>query len=220
MRKMQHSSPDRPASETQDRSPTRRSLAKQQTRQRILVAARRLFGEAGYDGATIRDIATAAGMSTGAVFANFTDKSDLFIQIMAEDGRTTLEAMQAAADQGADIEAALVGALMAGYGLYRRQAQLAHTALSVAWTQGGIALRGLDFGGAVRSLFEAQVSAAEARGELRADPSVSLRSEMLYDVYLANFQLAITEAADFAALEARVRGQVRILLAGVRRIAA
>jgi AcrR family transcriptional regulator len=60
------------------KAPTRRALAKQQTRVKVLAAARRLFSEQGYEGATIRDIAAEAGMSTGAVFANFTDKSDLF----------------------------------------------------------------------------------------------------------------------------------------------
>ena len=69
------------ADETTVRAPTRRALAKQQTRAKVLAAARRLFSEQGYEGATIRDIAAAAGMSTGAVFANFTDKSDLFREI-------------------------------------------------------------------------------------------------------------------------------------------
>ncbi len=67
------------------KAPTRRALAKQQTRAKVLSAARRLFSEQGYEGATIRDIAAAAGMSTGAVFANFSDKSDLFREIMIAD---------------------------------------------------------------------------------------------------------------------------------------
>ncbi|MCR5878423.1 TetR/AcrR family transcriptional regulator [Phenylobacterium sp. J367] len=82
---MKHVSPLQPAAETKVKMPTRRALAKQQTRAKVLAAARRLFSEQGYEGATIRDIATAAGMSTGAVFANFTDKSDLFREIMTAD---------------------------------------------------------------------------------------------------------------------------------------
>jgi len=68
------------ALESADR-PNQRALAKQRTREKIIAAARALFAERGYEGATIRDIAKAAGMSTGAVFASFTDKSDLFIDI-------------------------------------------------------------------------------------------------------------------------------------------
>ncbi|MEW6016990.1 MAG: helix-turn-helix domain-containing protein, partial [Pseudomonadota bacterium] len=71
--------------ETRVRMPTRRALAKQQTRAKVLAAARELFSTSGYEGATIRDIAAAAGMSTGAVFANFADKSELFREIMTVD---------------------------------------------------------------------------------------------------------------------------------------
>src|ERR1700759_2680024 len=82
------------------KAPTRRALAKQQTRAKVLAAARRLFSEQGYEGATIRDIAAAAGMSTGAVFANFTDKSDLFREIMLTDMAALAEAMANAAAEG------------------------------------------------------------------------------------------------------------------------
>ena len=81
---MKHIAPLQAAGEAVVKVPTRRTLAKQQTRAKVLAAARRLFSEEGYEGATIRDIAAAAGMSTGAVFANFTDKSDLFREIMID----------------------------------------------------------------------------------------------------------------------------------------
>lgn len=56
----------------------RRQQAKARTRTRVLTAARALFEAQGYARATIREIATAAGMSTGAVFANFEDKDALW----------------------------------------------------------------------------------------------------------------------------------------------
>lgn len=56
----------------------RRQFAKARTRERILAAAKALFAERTYAGATIRDIAARAGMSTGALFANFKDKPDLW----------------------------------------------------------------------------------------------------------------------------------------------
>jgi AcrR family transcriptional regulator len=217
---MRYSTPESKNSDLPGGKLTARNMAKQRTRQNIMAAARRLFAELGYEGATIRDIATAAGMSTGAVFANFTDKSDLFSQIMAEDGAAVVDVMQAAADQAADIETALTEAFMAGYGFYRRQVQLAHAALSVAWTKAGAKLHRLDRRGALRSLFETQLLAGEARGELRADGGLGLRGDMLCDLYLSNYQHVVSEAADFEALEARVRGQVRILLQGARSEAA
>src|SRR6476619_2707689 len=97
---MKHISPIQADQETVIKAPTRRTLAKQQTRAKVLAAARRLFSEAGYEGATIRDIASAAGMSTGAVFANFSDKSDLFREIMSDDMEALNAAMRDAASRG------------------------------------------------------------------------------------------------------------------------
>lgn len=59
----------------------RREMAKAATRAKVMTAARGLFESLGYARATIRDIATAAGMSTGAVFANFPDKAALWTAV-------------------------------------------------------------------------------------------------------------------------------------------
>src|SRR6478735_5015435 len=102
--RMKHIAPLQAAGEAVGKVPTRRTPAKQQTRAKVLAAARRLFSEEGYEGATIRDIAAAAGMSTGAVFANFTDKSDLFREIMTDDMEALLAAMRDAAGRGRSVE--------------------------------------------------------------------------------------------------------------------
>ena len=81
-----------------------RALAKQRTREKILAAAKALFAERGYEGATIRDIAKSAGMSTGAVFASFIDKSDLFTEI-AEAEQADLHRALRAAQEGLEGEA-------------------------------------------------------------------------------------------------------------------
>ena len=52
--------PMKPLAGAHVRQPTRRALAKQATREKILASARDLFAEKGYEGATIRDIASAA----------------------------------------------------------------------------------------------------------------------------------------------------------------
>ena len=75
----------------------RRQAAKVRTRQKVLEAARALFAERGYEAATIRDIAKGAGMSTGAVFANFQDKAELFDAVLAEDMGRMAETVRAAA---------------------------------------------------------------------------------------------------------------------------
>ena len=83
----------------------RRQLAKARTRQKVLDAGRDLFKIGGYDKAVIRDIAKKAGMSTGAVFANFDDKADLLLAIVEvelEDHGALLR--QASAEEGAILD--------------------------------------------------------------------------------------------------------------------
>jgi AcrR family transcriptional regulator len=132
---MKHISPNSVAADIPARAPTRRALAKQQTRLKVLAAARRLFSEEGYEGATIRDIAAAAGMSTGAVFANFSDKSDLFREIMADDMEALGSAMRDAADRGRNVEDAVLKVFMAGYTFYKSRLQLARAAFSCRGTR-------------------------------------------------------------------------------------
>ena len=55
----------------------------------ILRTAERLFGEKGYRGVSIDEIAEAAGVSKGLVFYHFTSKKALVEQIL-KDGMTTL----------------------------------------------------------------------------------------------------------------------------------
>ena len=215
---MKHISPTQVAAGAPARAPTRRALAKQQTRLKVLAAARNLFSEQGYEGATIRDIAAAAGMSTGAVFANFTDKSDLFREIMADDMQALVAAMRDAADRGRNVEDALLKVFMAGYTFYKSRLQLARAAFSVSWDKdGGPTLRGLPSTLALQEIFSEQLTAAVARGELSQEAEVKLRSQMLFETYLSNFPQAIFEGWSLDALQARARDQIRILLAGARR---
>lgn len=214
---MKHVNIDR-ARETPVKVPTRRALAKQQTRGKVLAAARQLFSEQGYEGATIRDIATAAGMSTGAVFANFADKSDLFREIMAADMEALAESMREAANRGRTVEDAILKAFVAGYAFYKSQLPLARAAFSVSWTPGeGQVLRGLPPVQAMYDLIAEQLTAGIARGELAQESEVKLRSQMLFDCYLSNYPQAIFQGWSLEALQARSRDQIRIVMAGARR---
>lgn len=59
---------------------TKRQNSKAATRQKVLDAAKAMF-TLGYEAATVRSIAEEAGVSTGAVFANFEDKATLYAAI-------------------------------------------------------------------------------------------------------------------------------------------
>jgi AcrR family transcriptional regulator len=53
-------------------------------RERILRAARKVFGARGFHGATIEQIADEAGLSNGAIYYNFESKGDLFLALLEE----------------------------------------------------------------------------------------------------------------------------------------
>lgn len=204
--------------ESRIRVPTRRALAKQQTRVKVLAAARKLFSEAGYEGATIRDIAAAAGMSTGAVFANFADKSDLFREIMVADMVSLAEVMREAAIKGRTVDDALLRAFAAGYGFYKSQLPLARAAFSISWSpEQGQELRNLGPVQDLHDLIAEQLQLGVERGELSQEAEVKLRTEMLFDSYLANYPEAIFQGWSLDALQAKARDQIRVILAGARR---
>jgi len=59
------------------------------TRERLVAAAIRVFVEQGYEQARVQDIARTAGMTTGAIYANFRDKRELLLAAIVS--RTTAE---------------------------------------------------------------------------------------------------------------------------------
>lgn len=91
---------------TQTKRPIRadspRKLAKASSRDKIVASAKTCFQTLGYERAVIRDIAHTAGMSTGAVFSNFSGKADLYQEVYGhppvspEAARDLLAALQEA----------------------------------------------------------------------------------------------------------------------------
>jgi AcrR family transcriptional regulator len=61
-----------------------------ETRERLLSAAADIFAERGYDGTRVADIAAAAGVSNGALYAHFASKAELLIQALRAHGRRVL----------------------------------------------------------------------------------------------------------------------------------
>jgi AcrR family transcriptional regulator len=67
-----------PLSSAEPLTPERR---RQQTRNHLLEAAARVFAERGFHGATMDEVAAAAGFTKGAVYSNFKNKEDLFLAL-------------------------------------------------------------------------------------------------------------------------------------------
>jgi AcrR family transcriptional regulator len=63
------------------------------TRDRLVAAAIRVFVEQGYERARVQDIARAAGLTTGAIYANFRDKQELLLAAIASRFESEVETM-------------------------------------------------------------------------------------------------------------------------------
>jgi AcrR family transcriptional regulator len=87
------------------------------TRERLLAAAADVFAERGYDGTRVADIAGAAGVSNGALYAHFDSKAELLVAALRAHGQRQLSDL-VAADQGRSIMKSL---LAVGRGLRRRR---------------------------------------------------------------------------------------------------
>ncbi|HEY3724812.1 MAG TPA: TetR/AcrR family transcriptional regulator [Acidimicrobiia bacterium] len=69
------------------------------TRDRLVTAAIEVFVDQGYEQARVQDIARAAGLTTGAIYANFRDKRELLLAAIADRSAAEVETLlQAAAN--------------------------------------------------------------------------------------------------------------------------
>lgn len=62
----------------------RRRVKAERTRAQLLEAARKLFAQRGFEGASVGDVAAEAGFTKGALYSNFGDKEDLLFQLADE----------------------------------------------------------------------------------------------------------------------------------------
>lgn len=81
------------------------------TRTALLAAGRKRFIEAGFAGAGTPDIVREAGVTRGALYHHFTDKTDLFRAVYQAEAQTVARRVEAATSHCADArEALLLGA--------------------------------------------------------------------------------------------------------------
>ena len=206
-----------PATDVEGEAPrlNRRQTAKVRTRQKVLDAARLLFAERGYEPATIRDIAKGAGMSTGAVFANFQDKAELFEAVLATDLIKLADTLKAAAAAETGLRGRLLAALTAGYHSSLEQLPLVQAVIARSWFQPVAAE--MRTRAAIKPLISVVTDALQtgvADRELRQDADVHLLSDMIYDAWLSNYRRAAYDGWTIQQLTAQVGKQVDVILAG------
>ncbi|MES2033031.1 MAG: TetR/AcrR family transcriptional regulator [Pseudomonadota bacterium] len=196
---------------------TRRAMAKQQTREKVLQSARDLFIERGYEGATIRDIARAAGMSTGAVFASFADKTELFDAILNDDFAALLDPMQDAFVSATTTKAALVGMFGAAYRAHSAQLPLIQAALAASWTRTPEAERlRRETLRPIRALVMQALERGVEKGEIVARFDLRLIADMIWDLYLVGYRPAAFEGLSVENQTDRLAERIEVILTAIK----
>ena len=79
----------------------------EETRERILDAALRLFRDKGFDDTTMRDVAAEAGLATGAAYYYFRSKEELVMALYARTSEEAREIVPAAIARSKDLKKGL-----------------------------------------------------------------------------------------------------------------
>jgi AcrR family transcriptional regulator len=159
----------------------------------ILDGARDVFLRLGFDGASMGDIARAAGVSKGTLYVYFENKAVLFSALIADERKHAKREFgldSAGSDVSADLRA--YGRALLGHISRDRNIQSVRTVVAIAekfpkvgedWYRDG-PQRGLD---TMRTYLERQVAA----GRLRIDDSLSAAKQlqMLYYAGIVNEML-------------------------------
>ena len=106
-----------------------RERSKRDKYRRIAAAARAVFLEKGFEGATTREIAAQAGVSVGSVFVYATDKRDLLLMVVNDDLDAVTEAGQAWAERPGPLLERLCGFFGDRYRYWGREPALSRPTL-------------------------------------------------------------------------------------------
>jgi AcrR family transcriptional regulator len=89
------------------------STRAESTRARLVAAALEVFAAQGYDGARVQDIARTAGLTTGAIYANYRGKAELLFDAVSTLAGVEVDALlqQARGSEARDLIEQLGGAL-------------------------------------------------------------------------------------------------------------
>ncbi len=98
---------------TEKREAGKRELTKAQNRQAILDAAREVFGELGYDTATVRDIIRRTGLAAGTFYNYYRSKEEVFAALADEGARRFSPLLKAERAKAPDFESFVRGAIAA-----------------------------------------------------------------------------------------------------------
>lgn len=195
-----------------------RQAKKAATRERVLAAARQLFVTAGYEAATIRQIATLAGVSVGSVFTTFPTKADILSQVMAD----RLERLYAELDELIPrLNGCTADRLRAMFAFHfsfeteQVQLFLPHVAAVFDWTRPPGAYR---FGQNLRihAMIEDCLAKGVADGDVDPAADLGVVIDALVGAYAWCYRLAAWDGAGAGVMAASMDRQIELIARGFR----
>ena len=194
---------------------TARAYKKSQTRERLIDAARSAFIDRGYEAATIRDIATMADLSTGAVFVTFADKADLFNAVMVREKIILSQLMAKVDTQSLKTREALICLMGVAYDRDLDQLELvkAATAFTLQRDTVSEARDRESLQPVLMTLIEV-IRAGIARRDVSPDLDAKLCAEMIWTLYQSTFRHVVFGDWNVAQLIGLLAAQVDVLLRG------
>lgn len=197
---------------------TRRDIRREATKASVIEAARRVFLEYGYEGATIKAIADVAGVSPGTVLNAAPSKAALLVEILRDE-------YDAVGDSADRLEAALSGSVadrLTALIQVHVEAQARHPELFAAavghswlWTDPAYEETYAQMDRSWGSIARALQRGVDA-GELRADLDVDQAMRLLQDAYLGVIRRVRADGGGRTEAAAMVKTRLGLLLDGFR----
>jgi AcrR family transcriptional regulator len=196
-----------------------REAGKQATRRRVLDAARELFDEVGYESATIRQIASRAGVSVGSVFTGFYSKQHILSEVMQERLAALYGDLERVIPHLRGSTADRCRSMFAvhyAFEFRRLHLFLAYVAAGFDW-RADPALPTMGANPRLRGMIRDCLAGGIERGDVRGDADVELAVDLLVAAYAWNYRRAAAQPTQPETLTDLFDRQVGLIFAGLAR---
>lgn len=195
----------------------RRQANKLEKRARLREATEKLFRKRGYENATTREIADAAGIATGTLFLYARDKQDLLFLVMHEHLRVAVEEAFATLPRKAKLVPALRHIFTRLYAMYGTQESLAkHFVANLPAADGPNALEVNALTFAFLQRVATVVEEAQKRSEVRSDVEPLAIATISFELYFTTLLRWISGLVTIDQLPDVVTQSLQLLFDGIR----
>ncbi|MFT4074609.1 MAG: TetR/AcrR family transcriptional regulator [Asticcacaulis sp.] len=203
-----------------------RARSKERNRLKILDSAATLFRERGFEAATLRDIARAAGLSTGALFANFNDKNEIFLTVLLAENDKVVRAMRDSHDENLDLATRLHTQMMQGYESMSHNARIVLSAFVMKWSHGQLpGMAPVNEVGQMSDLIHVilldTLKGALAKNEISSGVDIESATDLLEDLCFANLRRAYQASDDSGVFDMdkmskSLSAQIKLVVLGLK----